>query len=140
MSVRKLTTIRSLISTVLLTACSIAAAGSLTPELPPSKAGVAECVEPTDVMRKQHYSFLKHQRDLTMHEGVRTKKHSLNECISCHIQPREDGSIPKHDESDHFCNTCHEYAAVKIDCFECHADKGADLMGKPGHGTKGGTQ
>ena len=25
--------------------------------------------------------------------------------------------------SDLFCSTCHNFAAVNIDCFECHADK-----------------
>ena len=31
-----------------------------------------QCVEPTDVMRRDHMKFLKHQRDLTVHEGVRS--------------------------------------------------------------------
>jgi hypothetical protein len=26
---------------------------------------------------------------------------------------------------DHFCQSCHNYAAVKIDCFECHSSKPA---------------
>ncbi len=97
-------------------------AGSLIPDLPPAKPGANQCVEPTDVMRKKHYSFILHQRDETMHKGIRTTKYSLNECIACHVQPREDGSYPKHSDSDHFCNTCHEYAAVSVDCFQCHVD------------------
>jgi hypothetical protein len=23
----------------------------------------------------------------------------------------------------HFCRSCHDYAAVKVDCFECHASR-----------------
>jgi hypothetical protein len=25
-----------------------------------------------------------------------------------------------------FCSSCHEYAAVKIDCFECHTPQRAE--------------
>jgi len=40
-----------------------------------SKADSQEaCVEPTDLMRKEHYMFLLHQRDETVVDGVRTKK------------------------------------------------------------------
>ena len=35
------------------------------------------CVEDTDFMRRNHMSLLKHQRDETMHEGIRSKQHSL---------------------------------------------------------------
>ncbi len=137
MSGRSLTTIKSLAvlsGLVLLLQLTLVGAGSfLLPELAPAKPGATQCVEPTDVMRKEHYTFLNHQRDKTVHDGVRKKQHSLVECIACHIQPREDGSIPKHTEADHFCSTCHKYVAVKIDCFQCHADKDPAVGG---HGSK----
>ena len=47
-----------------------------------------QCVEPTDLMRRDHMKLLKHQRDKTMHQGIRTKPHSLNECISCHASQK----------------------------------------------------
>ena len=51
-----------------------------------SKADSQEaCVEPTDVMRKEHYLFLLHQRDETVVNGIRTKNHSLANCIDCHV-------------------------------------------------------
>lgn len=93
------------------------------PEVPDAREGVAHCVEDADVMRKQHYSFILHQRDDTMYDGIRTSKHSFKACIACHVQPRADGSFPSHDEPDHFCSSCHNYAAVQVDCFDCHADK-----------------
>ncbi|MBD3670895.1 MAG: Hdr-like menaquinol oxidoreductase cytochrome c subunit [Gammaproteobacteria bacterium] len=80
------------------------------------------CVEPTDVMRRDHMDFLMHQRDDTMRQGIRTKKYSLNECLECHVQPDESGEVARIDSPDHFCSTCHTYAAVKVDCFECHSD------------------
>lgn len=89
-------------------------------KVPPEVA--TSCVEDTEVMRHKHFEFILHQRDETMHRGIRTSKHSLKNCLNCHVQPRPDGSYPKHTDPDHFCSACHEYAAVRIDCFECHFD------------------
>ena len=80
------------------------------------------CVEPTNVMRRDHMKFLLHQRDDTLRRGIRTKKYSLNECLECHVQPDENGKVARIDSPEHFCSTCHTYAAVKLDCFECHSD------------------
>lgn len=76
-----------------------------------------KCVEPTDVMRRDHMKFILHQRDQTVHRGIRTVKHSLKNCVNCHADPRTNSVLGK----DGFCQSCHSYAAVKIDCFECHA-------------------
>lgn len=88
----------------------------------PEGEGV-ECVEPEEVMRRDHMNFILHQRDETMHQGIRTSKYSFAECIDCHVQPDETGNIASFKSEEHFCNTCHEYAAVTIDCFDCHADR-----------------
>lgn len=88
----------------------------------PEGEGV-ECVHPEDEMRRNHMNYILHQRDETMHEGIRTEQHSLAKCIDCHIEPDENGHIANHDDEEHFCNSCHQYASVQIDCFECHADK-----------------
>jgi hypothetical protein len=76
-----------------------------------------KCVEPTDVMRRDHMKFILHQRDETVHRGIRTVKHSLKNCVNCHADPQTNSVLGK----DGFCQSCHSYAAVKIDCFECHA-------------------
>lgn len=81
------------------------------------------CVEPTDVMRANHMEYLLHKRDLTMHQGIRTKQHSLAECINCHATPGEDGKVARITDEKHFCASCHQAASVKLDCFECHADR-----------------
>ena len=78
-----------------------------------------KCVEATETMRREHPDMLKHQRDLTVHEGIRTQKHSLKECIACHAS-RKTGSVLG---KNGFCQSCHEYASVKIDCFNCHSSK-----------------
>ena len=82
-----------------------------------------QCVEPEDEMRRNHMEYITHQRDKTVHEGIRTEKYSLAKCIDCHVEPNKNGEIASSDTKEHFCNGCHEYASVQIDCFECHADK-----------------
>ena len=103
----------------------LAACGGPPPEPPKAVRQFSEtqaCVEPIADMRKYHMEYILHQRDKTVHEGIRTRKHSFEECINCHVAPREDGSYPQIGSSDHFCSSCHTYAAVKIDCFQCHND------------------
>jgi hypothetical protein len=72
-------------------------------------------------MRRDHMRFLLHHRDDTVHQGIRTKQYSLNECIVCHVQPDASGRFASSDSPEHFCNSCHSWAAVSIDCFQCHA-------------------
>jgi len=81
-----------------------------------------KCVEPTEFMRKNHMELILHQRDKTMYEGIRTSKDSLKQCITCHAVKDDQGEYVHVDDSRHFCSTCHQYAAVNIDCFQCHAD------------------
>lgn len=88
----------------------------------PTGEGV-KCVQPEDEMRRNHMNYILHQRDKTMHEGIRTETYSLASCIDCHVEPDKKGEIARHDDKEHFCNSCHEYTSVQIDCFECHADR-----------------
>lgn len=97
----------------------------------PAKGRGDKCVEPTDWMRRFHMTVLKHQRDDTVHLGIRTEKHSLKGCIDCHQVKGEDGKPVTVSDSRHFCRTCHDYAAVHVDCFDCHASR-------PGEATKTG--
>jgi len=79
-----------------------------------------QCVEPTEYMRRNHMKVLDGHRDKTVHEGIRTKKYSLKECINCHASQKT-GSVTA--AKDNFCVSCHSYASVKIDCFDCHSSK-----------------
>ena len=76
-----------------------------------------KCVEDTEFMRRNHMKLILHQRDETMHRGIRTQKYSLKNCIDCHADPKTNSVLGK----DGFCESCHEYAAVSIDCFSCHS-------------------
>lgn len=84
-------------------------------------AGLAACVEPTDIMRRDHMELIKHQRDATVHRGIRSTKHSLAGCIDCHVSAGPDGQPLAANAPDQFCSDCHAYAAVAVNCFDCHA-------------------
>jgi len=91
------------------------------PRPKPAKAFKGEqCVEPVDAMRRNHMKFLMHQRDETLREGVRGNKYSLNQCIECHAVTSPDVAGGKVRTLKPFCAECHKYAAVSIDCFQCH--------------------
>ncbi len=74
------------------------------------------CVAPTAEMRRNHMKFLLHQRDRTVRSGLRESRFSLKNCVDCHAD-RHTGSVLG---KDGFCSSCHSYASVSIDCFECH--------------------
>ncbi|MCA1908170.1 MAG: Hdr-like menaquinol oxidoreductase cytochrome c subunit [Magnetospirillum sp.] len=101
----------------LMTMVSGAWAGETGPSFPKAQGN---CVEDPATMRRHHFDFLKHQRDDTMRQGIRGAKHSLKECVSCHAQVK-DGHAQPINAAGQFCASCHEYAAVSIDCFSCHA-------------------
>ncbi len=108
----------------LIMSALLLAAAAVNAEVPVPKpvVGEGQCVEPVDDMRKNHMEYILHQRDETVHGGIRTSKHSFKQCISCHAVKDENGEYVRVDDSRHFCVTCHEYASVSIDCFQCHAD------------------
>ena len=78
-----------------------------------------KCVEDAATMVREHPDMLKHQRDLTMHEGIRTRKYSLKQCIQCHASTKTGSVLGENG----FCQSCHAYASVTIDCFNCHSSR-----------------
>ena len=100
---------------------SVRAESNLVPH--PPKGRGEHCVADTDYMRRYHMTMMKHQRDDTVHEGVRGGKFSIGECVGCHAVKGDDGQPVSYESPKHFCRSCHDYAAVSIDCFECHSSK-----------------
>lgn len=80
-----------------------------------------QCVADTELMRTDHMDLLDHQRDETVIDGVRSEPFSLVKCVNCHAQSTADGAPIRIDAEGQFCESCHAFAAVKIDCFSCHA-------------------
>lgn len=85
------------------------------------RLAVKQCIESTEYMRANHMKLLKQWRD----EAVRMGKTeyinsqgksfiiSLQTCLHCHYDPALNFS-------DQFCVSCHNYAAVKPNCWSCH--------------------
>ena len=78
------------------------------------------CVADPATMRRTHMDLLKHQRNDTVRGGVRTGAASLKACINCHASQQTHSVVQA---ETNFCVSCHSYAAVQIDCFECHSSK-----------------
>jgi predicted CXXCH cytochrome family protein len=97
------------------------------PAIEKAKAGT-QCVAEPAVMRREHPQMLKHQRDDTVHGGIRGAKASLKACIDCHASTTT-GSVAAAESN--FCVSCHVYTAVRIDCFECHSTKPQKVAVKP---------
>lgn len=75
------------------------------------------CIEDTDFMRSHHMQMLVEWRDETVRDGARqyvstsgqVYEKSLDDtCLVCHSNPEQ------------FCDTCHTYANVEINCWDCH--------------------
>jgi hypothetical protein len=81
----------------------------------------SQCVAPVEVIRREHMNYLKHTRDETVRGGIRGAKFSLRQCIDCHAVPDKKAGGKRTVRT--FCSACHNYAAVKIDCFECHTNE-----------------
>jgi hypothetical protein len=88
------------------------------PVIEPAKGG--QCVADPAFMRRNHMDLLKLQRDDTVRAGARAGQFSLQACIQCHASQKTN-SVAQGETN--FCVSCHSYAAVQIDCFECHASK-----------------
>jgi len=79
-----------------------------------------KCVRPVSYMRRHHMELLMHHRDEVLHKGIRTKQYNITNCIECHASPKNNSVLGS---NQNFCQGCHKYVGVKLDCFECHNPK-----------------
>ena len=86
-------------------------------------ANPGKCVAPVEEMRRNHMDMLKHQRDRSLRQGIRGEPASLNACIECHASKTTGSVLGASGKGTNFCQSCHSYVAVKLDCFECHQPK-----------------
>lgn len=91
---------------------------SLLPDVPAATGDPHP--EGNEYWRKNHPRLLLHDRDLTMREGEREVQASLKQCFECHAVKDEAGAYVSYEDERNFCRVCHDYAAVKVDCFMCH--------------------
>ncbi len=82
-----------------------------------AKASGTQCVEPVEYMRSSHMELLQSWREDVVRNGKRTytasdgKQYEISlvgTCMSCHTSKKE------------FCDTCHDYAGVSPNCWDCH--------------------
>ena len=104
-------------------AAAVAAAPAVGPALDRARSG--PCVEEPGLMRRIHMDVVRHGRDETVRQGIRDRRTSLAACVDCHANAK-DGSVLGSDT--HFCQGCHAYAAVKLDCFECHSSRAREPL------------
>lgn len=112
---------KRLLVSVLMMAALLGApvlAEGLLPNIP--KAIGEPHPEGNEYWRINHPALLSHDRDMTVVDGVRNIDASLAECVSCHAVKGPDAAPVTVESDQHFCRACHDYAAVKIDCFQCH--------------------
>lgn len=83
-------------------------------------ATLPSCVAPTEEIRRYHMDYLKHERIAVVHEGVRGNKYSIADCVDCHAGRDGAGKAVPVNAEGQFCQKCHNYAAVDIECFQCH--------------------
>lgn len=110
-----------LLSLLLGLAAAPVLAGDLGPVIP--KASGKPHPEGNEFWRINHMLLMKHDRDQTVRFGDREVQASLAECVDCHAVNGADGAPVSVADERHFCRTCHDYVAVKVDCFQCHNSK-----------------
>lgn len=112
---------------------ALARTGGALPAIPAAKG--AHCVRPVQWMRRNHMKLLMQVRYQAVHEGIRNRRDSLPGCMSCHVSKLADGKYPSVTSGKFFCNACHEYVGVRIDCFSCHSnrpDSGGETVAQAG--------
>lgn len=95
-------------------------------------ASLKSCVAPTNEIRRYHMDYMKHDRDEAVRDGDRTGEFSLAECVDCHAAADASGKYIPVNSEDQFCESCHDYVAVSLPCFQCHRttpDEGHGKMG-----------
>ncbi|WP_434510682.1 sulfate reduction electron transfer complex DsrMKJOP subunit DsrJ [Desulfitobacterium sp. AusDCA] len=108
-----------------------------------------ECVEPAEYMRQNHMQLLLQWRDAKVRDGQSVYINSKGKaydislegtCLKCHDDKTVSDSVTSNaakpnvsapnaattnltsDGSNQFCFSCHNYASVKPNCWNCHSD------------------
>jgi hypothetical protein len=82
---------------------------------------LTQCVEPTDFMRRNHMELIKHQRDETVHKGIRATDNKLASCIECHVRHDKAGRPVPVNAPGEFCAACHQFVGEHLNCYQCHS-------------------
>ncbi|HEY3364179.1 MAG TPA: sulfate reduction electron transfer complex DsrMKJOP subunit DsrJ [Symbiobacteriaceae bacterium] len=103
-----------------------AAAPALDLSTAQAQALKKSCVEPTPWMRANHPVLLNQWRNQAVRGGNRVytatdgQQYPIslqNTCLKCHTGGPNGGQNGRQQQ---FCDTCHGYTAVQLDCWGCH--------------------
>lgn len=76
-----------------------------------------------NVMIRDHPAFLLSYRTAFVHSSTEIPFGNLEGCVTCHVTNDASNKPVGFDDPRHFCRSCHNTAAVSIDCFECHQSR-----------------
>lgn len=89
--------------------------------------------EGNEYWRRYHMVLMNHDRDLTVRDDEREIGASLAQCFECHTVNDAAGTPVTYQDERHFCRACHEFTAVRVDCFMCHRSTPDGVDESPGH-------
>ena len=85
---------------------------------PEKPTNAKECVQPTEYMRSSHMVMLNEWRDDIVRSGATRQGKTANGTE--YIRSLQKGCMKCHTSKKKFCDECHNYAAVKPYCWDCH--------------------
>lgn len=91
-------------------------AGDVPKPVKPTDA--KECVESKEYMRTSHMVLLNQWRDNIVRDAGSRVGHTASG--DEYVRSLQKGCMKCHSNKEKFCDTCHEYAAVKPYCWDCH--------------------
>jgi len=86
-----------------------------TPEI--ARLAEKKCLEPTAYMRASHMELIDSWREAVVREGQRYYVTSSGKNVTMSLSQ---SCLGCHSNKEQFCDTCHNYAAVKPNCWSCH--------------------
>lgn len=88
-----------------------------TPEIMKLPEAERKCVESKDFMKAEHMKLLNQWRDWVVREGSGTYVNAEGKTFLMSLQKT---CMKCHSNKSKFCDECHNYAAVKPYCWDCH--------------------
>ena len=86
-----------------------------TPEI--ARLAEKKCLEPTAYMHASHMELIDSWREAVVRDGQRYYVTSSGKNVSMSLSQT---CLGCHSNKEQFCDTCHNYAGVKPNCWSCH--------------------
>jgi len=90
---------------------------------------VRECVESKAYMRANHMKLLHEWRDAVVRRNARAYVNTRGQEYEISLQ---NTCMHCHDNKSRFCDECHDYVTVTMDCWNCHVAPEEGAGERPG--------